>query len=86
MEVIAELEWRTFNTEKKKGLSRPAIRVETRFPAVVFVWWLKQSIRLQLTKVGRVTKTTTDTIIEIISQARKKKQGRAREIRQIVAI
>ena len=84
-EVITELESRRYEYRRKEGLGRPIRKVEPELEKLFSSDELKQSIRTQLTK-RKVDKTTSDEIIEIVSQDEEQKNKIADEIRQSVAI
>ena len=85
MGVITELEWRRFAYRRKAGLSRSALKVERELERLFSFNELKQDIQTKLDK-SKVDKTTTDEIIEIISQNEEDKNKVADAIYQAVAV
>ena len=85
MGVITELEWRRFAYRRKASLSRPALKVERELEQLFSFDELKQDIQTKLDK-SKVDKTTTDEIIEIISQDEEEKNKVADAIDQAVAV
>ena len=83
--VIAKLETRRFIYRRNAGLSRPILKIERELERLFSFDELKRDIRTQLDK-SAVDKTTTDEIIEIVSQDEKDKNRIADEMRQAVAV
>ena len=84
-EVISKLEAKRFNYRREARLSRSALKVEQEFERLFLFDDLKRNIRRKLNERG-VDKSTTAEIIEVVNQDAERKNKKAEELRQAVAI
>ena len=84
-EVISKLEAKRFNYRREARLSRSALKIEQEFERLFSFDDLKRNIQRKLNKRG-VDKTITAEIIEVVNQDAERKNKKAEELRQAVAI
>lgn len=84
-DVISKLEAKRFSYRREARLSRSALKIEQEFERLFLFDDLKRNIRRKLNKRG-VDKTTTAEIIEVVNQDAERKNKKAEELRQVVAI
>ena len=84
-DVISKLESKRFNYRREAGLSRSAVKIEQKFEQLFSFDDLKRNIQRKLSKKDIDNKTTAE-IIEVVNQDAVKKNKKAEELRQTVAI
>ncbi len=83
--IISELESRRFEYRKRTGLSRKAIQIERNLERLFAFDDVKQGVRRKLDAIG-VDITTTNEIVDIITQKEEENNRIAEDIRSAVAI
>ncbi len=83
--VISKLEAKRFSYRKEARISRSALKIEQEFERLFVSDDLKRNIQRILSKRGVDKKATAD-IIEVVNQDAERKNKKAEELRQAVAV